>query len=76
MRKNNLLLVALFFTVFHAHGAEITVAPNSNYFANWSFSDFQPPAQSLYYYDNVATGAQTLYPVGVDRILEPWLETL
>ena len=64
MKKNNLLLGALFFTVFHAHGAEITVAPNSNYFSNWSFSDFQPPAQSLYYYDNVGNRGANALPSG------------
>lgn len=64
MKKYNLAIGAIFFAAFHAHSAEITVAANSNYFANWSFSDFQPPVQSQYYYDNAGNrGANTL-PAG------------
>ncbi|UBB17756.1 IPTL-CTERM sorting domain-containing protein [Comamonas odontotermitis] len=65
MRKyNNFAIGAIFFATFHAHSAEITVAANSNYFANWSFSDFQPPAQTQYYYDGAGNRGTYALPAG------------
>ncbi|WP_312835898.1 IPTL-CTERM sorting domain-containing protein [Comamonas sp.] len=64
MLKTPIALLLVSNLIASAYSAEITVAPNSNYFEGWNFSIFEPAGQAQYYYDGTGNRGPYSLPTG------------